>query len=91
MAYYYGFAVAMGLGSVAAAVGFAGFALADGLARPVYGYISEFIGRRKTMIYAYSGNVVFQLAAFRRGRNTTRRCSSSAPSSRAACPGRTSR
>ena len=36
----------------------------DGLARPVYGYISEFIGRRKTMIYAYSGNVVFQLLAY---------------------------
>ena len=31
--------------------------------RPVYGYISEFIGRRRTMIYAYSGNVVFQLLA----------------------------
>ena len=45
-------------------VGFAGFALADGLARPVYGYISEFIGRRQTMIYAYSGNVVFQLLAY---------------------------
>jgi MFS family permease len=63
VAYYYGFATAMGLGSVAAAVGFAGFALADGLFRPVYGYISEFIGRRRTMIYAYSGNVVFQLLA----------------------------
>jgi len=63
VAYYYGFATAMGLGSIAAAVGFAGFSLADGLFRPVYGYISEFIGRRKTMIYAYSGNVVFQLLA----------------------------
>jgi MFS family permease len=64
VAYYYGFAVAMGLGSVAAAVGFAGFSLADGLARPVYGYISEFIGRRQTMIYAYSLNVLFQLLAY---------------------------
>jgi MFS family permease len=63
VAYYYSFAEAMGLGSVAAAVGFAGFSLADGLFRPVYGYISEFIGRRRTMIYAYSGNVVFQLLA----------------------------
>ena len=54
----------MGLGSVAAVAGFAGFALTDGLARPVYGYISEFIGRRRTMIYAYSGNVVFQLATY---------------------------
>ena len=63
VAYYYGFATAMGLGSVAAAVGFAGFSLADGIFRPVYGWISEFIGRRRTMIYAYSGNVVFQLLA----------------------------
>jgi MFS family permease len=42
-------------------VGFAGFALADGGFRPIYGWISEFIGRRRTMTYAYSGNVVFQL------------------------------
>ena len=64
VAYYYGFAEAMGLGSVAAAVGFAGFSLADGIFRPVYGYISEFIGRRQTMIYAYSLNVLFQLLAY---------------------------
>ena len=63
VAYYYSFATAMGLGSIAAAVGFAGFSLADGIFRPVYGYISEFIGRRRTMIYAYSGNVAFQLLA----------------------------
>jgi MFS transporter, OFA family, oxalate/formate antiporter len=63
VAYYYTFAEAMGLGSVAAVVGFAGFSLADGICRPIYGYISEFIGRRRTMIYAYSGNVVFQLLA----------------------------
>jgi MFS family permease len=63
VAYYYSFAQAMGLGSIAAAVGFAGFSLADGVCRPVYGFISEFIGRRKTMIYAYCGNVVFQLLA----------------------------
>jgi Na+/melibiose symporter-like transporter len=64
VAYYYPFAQAEHLGSVAAVAGFAGFALSDGLARPIYGYISEFIGRRKTMVYAYSGNVVFQLATF---------------------------
>ena len=64
VAYYYTFAVQMGLGSIAAAVGFAGFSLADGIFRPIYGYISEFIGRRRTMIYAYSGNVVFQMLAY---------------------------
>ena len=37
VAYYYWFAKAMGLGSIVAAVGFAGFALADGIFRPVYG------------------------------------------------------
>jgi MFS transporter, OFA family, oxalate/formate antiporter len=63
VAYYYGFATAMNLGKATTLVGFAGFSLADGIARPIYGYISEFIGRRRTMIYAYSGNVVFQLLA----------------------------
>jgi OFA family oxalate/formate antiporter-like MFS transporter len=63
VAYYYGFGSAMGLGKFAYVGGAAGFALADGICRPIYGYISEFIGRRKTMIYAYSGNVVFQLLA----------------------------
>ena len=63
VAYYYSFAQAMGLGTAAAVVGFAGFSLADGICRPIYGYISEFIGRRRTMIYAYSLNVVFQLLA----------------------------
>jgi MFS transporter, OFA family, oxalate/formate antiporter len=63
VAYYFPFAQAMGLGTVAAVAGVAGFSLTDGLFRPVYGYISEFIGRRRTMIYAYSGNVVFQLLA----------------------------
>ena len=80
-----------GPGLVAAAVGFAGFSLADGVFRPIYGYISEFIGRRRTMIYAYSGNVVFQLLALWAGDHTTRRCSSSARSSPAACPAPTSR
>jgi OFA family oxalate/formate antiporter-like MFS transporter len=63
VAYYYGFGSAMKLGTYAVVGGAAGFALADGICRPIYGYISEFIGRRKTMIYAYSGNVVFQLLA----------------------------
>jgi MFS transporter, OFA family, oxalate/formate antiporter len=62
VAYYVPFAEARGLGMVGL-VGFAGFALTDGLFRPVYGWISEYIGRRRTMIYAYSGNVVFQLLA----------------------------
>jgi MFS transporter, OFA family, oxalate/formate antiporter len=69
VAYYYPFAQAEHLGNVAAVAGFAGFALTDGLARPVYGYISEFIGRRRTMVYAYSGNVVFQLLTFIAGVN----------------------
>ena len=80
-----------GLGYTTAVVGFAGFSLADGLSRPVYGYISEFIGRRRTMIYAYSGNVVFQLLAFFAGSNHNAPCSSSARSSPAACPAPTSR
>jgi OFA family oxalate/formate antiporter-like MFS transporter len=63
VAYYYSFGKAMGLGSVAVVGGAAGFALADGCMRPVYGYISEFIGRRRTMAYAYSLNVIFQLLA----------------------------
>ncbi len=63
VAYYYGFGQAMGLGKWAYVGGAAGFALADGICRPFYGWLSEYIGRRKTMIYAYSGNVVFQLLA----------------------------
>jgi MFS family permease len=61
VAYYYSFGQAMHLGSAAAVGGAAGFALADGGARPFYGLLSEYIGRRRTMAYAYSGNVVFQL------------------------------
>jgi MFS family permease len=63
VAYYFSFAQAMNLGTVAAVAGVAGFSLTDGLFRPVYGWISEYIGRRRTMLYAYSGNVVFQLLA----------------------------
>jgi MFS family permease len=62
VAYYVPFAEAKGLGLVGL-VGFAGFALTDGGFRPIYGKISEYIGRRRTMIYAYLGNVVFQLLA----------------------------
>ncbi len=63
VAYYYGFGTAMNLGNFAVVGGAAGFALADGIFRPIYGKISEYIGRRRMMIYAYSGNVVFQLLA----------------------------
>jgi MFS family permease len=63
VAYYFPFAQAMGLGAVAIVAGAAGFALADGLFRPVYGLISEYIGRRKTMYSAYGLNAIFQLLA----------------------------
>src|SRR5207248_1930810 len=60
VAYYYVFGTAMGLGFWAIVAGVAGFSLCDGLFRPVYGLISEYIGRRRTMTYAYAGNVIFQ-------------------------------
>jgi OFA family oxalate/formate antiporter-like MFS transporter len=63
VAYYFPFAKAMGLGTVAAVSGAAGFGLTDGIFRPFYGWASEYIGRRRVMIYAYSGNFVFQLLA----------------------------
>jgi MFS family permease len=61
VAYYYSFGTAEHLGLWAAVGGAAGFILADGGFRPVYGLISQYIGRRRTMAYAYSLNVVFQL------------------------------
>jgi OFA family oxalate/formate antiporter-like MFS transporter len=61
VAYYYDFGQAMHLGAWAAVAGVAGFSLADGGFRPVYGLISERIGRRRTMAYAYALNVIFQL------------------------------
>jgi OFA family oxalate/formate antiporter-like MFS transporter len=64
VAYYYGFGQAMNLGQWAAVGGAALFALADGGFRPFYGWLSEYISRRKTMMYAYSGNVIFQLLTF---------------------------
>jgi MFS family permease len=69
VAYYYVFGTAEHLGGVAVVAGAAGFSLADGGFRPVYGYISEFIGRRRTMAYAYSLNVVFQLLTLIAGLN----------------------
>jgi MFS family permease len=63
VSYYVPFALHEGLG-VIGFVGFAGFALADGIGRPIYGYISEFIGRRRTMAAAYAGNMIFTLLAF---------------------------
>ncbi len=64
VAFYFPFASAMHLGYWGAAGGAAGFALCDGIGRPIYGWISSYIGRRKTMVYAYSVNVVFQLLAY---------------------------
>ena len=69
VAYYYVFGTAEHLGSVAVVGGAAGFALADGIARPFYGLLSEYIGRRRVMYYAYSGNVVFQLLTMVAGIN----------------------
>ncbi len=63
VAYLYTFGKAMHLGAAAVVGGAAGFALCDGIMRPVYGYISEFIGRRRTMAYAYSLDVIFLLLA----------------------------
>ncbi len=69
VAYYFSFGKAEGLGSVAVVAGVAGFSLADGGFRPVYGLISEYIGRRRTMAYAYSLNVIFQLLTLFAGLN----------------------
>ncbi|MEM3852099.1 MAG: MFS transporter, partial [Methanomassiliicoccales archaeon] len=66
-AFYYPFAQAMGLGTVAAIAGAAGFALTDGICRPFYGYLSEFIGRKNTMTFGYFMNFVFQLGALGAG------------------------
>jgi MFS family permease len=63
VAFYFVFGTDMKLGRWAAVGGAALFALADGGFRPFYGWLSEYISRRKTMMYAYSGNVVFQLLA----------------------------
>jgi MFS family permease len=69
VAYYYTFGTEMHLGAVAVVAGAAGFSLADGGFRPFYGWLSEYIGRRRTMAWAYSGNVVFQLLALVAGLN----------------------
>jgi len=62
--YYFPFAVAMHMGSVAAVGGFAGFGLADGVCRPIYGKVSELLGRRNTMMLIYGCNAVTQFAAY---------------------------
>lgn len=64
VAFYYPFAIAMHLGSVAAVGGFAGFGLADGICRALYGRLSEFLGRRQTMTLIYGCNAVFQMVAY---------------------------
>ena len=69
VAYYYSFGKAERLGSVAVVAGVAGFSLADGGFRPFYGWLSEYIGRRRTMAYAYSLNVIFQLLTLVAGLN----------------------
>jgi MFS family permease len=69
VAYYYVFGTAEHLGSVAVVAGAAGFALADGGFRPFYGWLSEYIGRRRVMYYAYTGNFVFQLLTLVAGIN----------------------
>jgi MFS family permease len=63
VAYYYEFGSEMHLGWVVVVAGVAGFSLADGGFRPFYGLLSEYIGRRRTMAWAYSLNVIFQMSA----------------------------
>lgn len=67
VAFYYSFGEAMKLGAWAVVGGVALFSLADGIFRPFYGWLSEYIGRRRTMTYAYSGNVIFQLVTLYAG------------------------
>jgi OFA family oxalate/formate antiporter-like MFS transporter len=69
VAYYYEFGKQQGLAGVAVVAGAAGFSLADGLARPIYGLISEYIGRRRTMAYGYALGGLFQLLTLVAGLN----------------------
>jgi MFS family permease len=69
VAYYFTFGQEMHLGAAAVVGGAAGFALADGGFRPFYGLLSEYIGRRRTMAYAYALGMVFQLATLVAGLN----------------------
>ncbi|HZD67118.1 MAG TPA: MFS transporter, partial [Acidimicrobiales bacterium] len=64
VSFYYPFAIHEHLGTVAAVGGFAGFGIADGVCRALYGKISEFLGRRQTMTLIYGCNAVFQALAF---------------------------
>lgn len=61
VAYYFPFALAMNLGVVAAVGGFAGFGVADGVCRALYGKLSEYLGRWQTLQVIYFANFVFQL------------------------------
>jgi Major Facilitator Superfamily len=69
VAYYYEFGKQQGLAGVAVVAGAAGFLLADALARPIYGLISEYIGRRRTMAYGYGLGGLFQLLTLLAGLN----------------------
>jgi MFS family permease len=69
VAFFYEFGKEMHLGTAAVVVGAAGFALADGGFRPIYGLISEYIGRRRTMAYAYTLGMVFMLLTLAAGLN----------------------
>jgi MFS family permease len=60
VAYYYEFGREQGLAGVAVVAGTAGFSLADGVFRPFYGLVSEYIGRRRTMAYGYALGAIFQ-------------------------------
>jgi MFS family permease len=60
VAYYFMFGQEMHLGGVAIVAGAAGFSLADGGFRPFYGWLSEHIGRRRTMAYGYALGSLFQ-------------------------------
>lgn len=69
VSFYYPFAEAEHLGTIAAVAGAAGFALNDGIFRPFYGWASEFIGRRMTVTYAYSLNAICQVLTLVAGLN----------------------
>ncbi len=69
VAFYFPFAVAMHLGTIAGVAGAAGFALNDGVFRPFYGWASEFIGRRRTMALAYGLNAMTQVLVLVAGLN----------------------
>ena len=69
VAFYFPFAVAMHLGTIAGVAGAAGFALNDGVFRPFYGWASEYLGRRRTMALAYGLNAITQVLVLVAGLN----------------------